>query len=136
MQHIFLVALAATSLYAHGTCPVAAPSTGSVPILTTSAAAAVPAVTLAAERVGSVPNRRTLGGHCSLALLSPGAPVEARAAAYLPRSVASSSDDVPQPWGCYALLPRVHGAAGSDGTQAACAPFPIVDALPEPNPFL
>lgn len=136
MSHIFLVALAATSLYAHGTCPFAAPSTGSVPITTLTVAVAMPAVIRAAVRVGTIPSRRTPGGHCSLALLSPGAPVEARVAAYLPRSVASSSDDAPPPWGCYALLPRARGAAGSDGTQAACAPFPIVDALPEPNPFL
>jgi hypothetical protein len=135
MQSIVLVALAATTLYAHGTCVYAPLSTGSVPINSTAASFARPAVTLAAARVGTGPSRRTLGQHCSLALLSPGAPVEARVVAYLPRSAASSSDDVPQPWGCYALLPRAHRAA-SDGAQAACAPFPIVDALPEPNPFL
>lgn len=136
MQSIILVALAATTLYAHGTCAVAPLSTGSVPINGTAAAPARPAVTLAAARVGTMPRRAALGGHCSLALLPSGAPVEARAVAYLPRLAAASSDDVPLPWGCYALLPRAHTAATSDGAQAACAPFPTVDAVPEPNPFL
>jgi hypothetical protein len=135
-MHSAVIALAATMLYAHGTCAVAPQTAGSVPTdLTTAAAAANPSVTLAAVRVGTAPRRQGVGGHCSLAALPFAVPPGTRVVAYVPGPSASASDDVPTPWGCYALPPRAHRAAG-DGLPTACAPFPAVDALPETNPFL
>jgi hypothetical protein len=132
MQTPLLVALAATALYAHGTCASAPQTTGSVPVSGTAAATSVfaPPVRLAAATVGSAA-RRDAGAHCSLAT-SPGG---IRVVAYRGASTASASDDVPAPWGCYPLRARALASAANGDSAGACPAFPTVDALPEVNPF-
>jgi hypothetical protein len=137
MQSAILIALAATTLYAHGTCGVAPPSTSAAPPARARAEVqpAKPAITVASTRVGTAPSFTKSGGHCSLASLPFAAPDGTRVVAYDARPTAAAADDVPTPWGCYALTPHAQRVGGAEGSQTSCAPFPTVDALPEDDPF-